>query len=99
MNLPTPSPVDASTASLQVGAADIPVLGFGTYGLSGTRLRDVLVAALRHGFRHIDTTQIYRNEAEVGEAIRLSGIPRSEVFSRRRSGSATWCAAIHGIRG
>ena len=46
----------------------------------GPRLQSILVAALRQGFRHIDTAQMYRNETDVGDAIRTSGIPRNEVF-------------------
>jgi 2,5-diketo-D-gluconate reductase B len=40
----------------------------------------IIPAALKGGFRHIDTAQIYRNEEEVGECIASSGIPRSEIF-------------------
>jgi len=40
----------------------------------------LLPAALRAGFRHIDTAQIYGNEADVGECVAASGIPRAEVF-------------------
>src|SRR5476649_1105181 len=71
---------DATTAMLHVSGADIPVLGFGTYGMSGDRLRNVLVAALQQGFRHIDTGQMYKNEADVGDAIGISGIARHNVF-------------------
>ena len=71
---------DAGTATVNAGGANIPVLGFGTYGMSGPLLRNVLVAALQQGFRHIDTAQIYQNEADVGIAIRASGIPRHAVF-------------------
>jgi 2,5-diketo-D-gluconate reductase B len=71
---------DAAGAALAVGGANIPVLGFGTYGMSGSGLQDVLVAALRQGFRHIDTAQIYQNEFDVGEAVRASGIPRDDIF-------------------
>jgi 2,5-diketo-D-gluconate reductase B len=71
---------DAVTATLHVSGADIPVLGFGTYGMSGVRLRNVLVAALQQGFRHIDTAQMYKNEADVGDAIALSGTDRNQVF-------------------
>jgi 2,5-diketo-D-gluconate reductase B len=58
----------------------VPSLGFGTYGMSGTSLRRVLIDALKSGFRHIDTAQIYENEADVGVAIRESGVPRGDVF-------------------
>ena len=48
--------------------------------MSGPVLQNVLVAALRQGFRHIDTAQVYRNEGDVGAAIRESGIQRDEIF-------------------
>jgi len=71
---------DAVSSILTVGGAKIPVLGFGTYGMSGPGLQNILVAALRQGFRHIDTAQMYQNEVDVGLAIRASGIPRNEIF-------------------
>ena len=71
---------DVTSATLSVGGANIPLLGFGTYGMSGTKLQNVLVAALRQGFRHIDTAQMYQNESDVGAAIRASGVARSDVF-------------------
>ncbi|SFB10617.1 Aldo/keto reductase [Collimonas sp. OK607] len=72
------SPV--ASEALVVGEAHLPRLGFGTYGMSGPRLEEILVAALRHGFRHIDTAQIYQNEADVGAAIRTSGVSRHDIF-------------------
>jgi diketogulonate reductase-like aldo/keto reductase len=71
---------DIASAKLSVGGANIPVLGFGTYGMSGPKLQNVLVAALQAGFRHIDTAQMYQNESDVGVAIRASSVPRSEAF-------------------
>jgi 2,5-diketo-D-gluconate reductase B len=76
----TYSGMDAKTATLDVGGAKIPVLGFGTYGMAGPRLQNILVAALQRGFRHIDTAQMYQNEADVGAAIHASGIPRDAIF-------------------
>jgi aryl-alcohol dehydrogenase-like predicted oxidoreductase len=76
----THSGMDAKTATVDVGGAKIPVLGFGTYGMAGPRLQNILVAALQRGFRHIDTAQMYQNEADVGAAIRASGIPRDAIF-------------------
>src|ERR1700745_588711 len=70
----------AATATLKTGGANIPLLGFGTYGMSGALLQNVLVAALQKGFRHIDTAQMYQNEADVGGAIRSSGVSRNAVF-------------------
>jgi 2,5-diketo-D-gluconate reductase B len=60
--------------------AKIPAIGFGTYGMSRQEMLRMIPAALKGGFRHIDTAQIYRNEEEVGEGIASSGIPRSEIF-------------------
>ena len=61
------------------GAA-IPALGFGTYGMSRDLMLRTVPAALDAGFRHIDTAQIYRNEAEVGECVQASGLNRADVF-------------------
>src|ERR1700754_5219540 len=72
--------LDVSTATLPVAAAQIPALGFGTYGMSGAKLQNVLVEALKQGFRHIDTAQIYQNELDVGAAVRTARIARSEIF-------------------
>jgi 2,5-diketo-D-gluconate reductase B len=71
---------DVASAKLSVGGANIPLLGFGTHGMSGPKLQNVLVAALQEGFRHIDTAQMYQNESDVGVAIRASGVPRIDVF-------------------
>jgi 2,5-diketo-D-gluconate reductase B len=71
---------DVASEKLSFGGANIPLLGFGTYGMSGPKLQNVLVAALQEGFRHIDTAQVYQNESDVGAAIRASGVPRSDVF-------------------
>jgi 2,5-diketo-D-gluconate reductase B len=60
--------------------ARIPAIGFGTYGMVRTEMLRMLPAALKGGFRHIDTAQIYRNEPEVGECAVSSGIRRSELF-------------------
>lgn len=60
--------------------AKIPAVGFGTYGMASREMLRMIPAALKGGFRHIDTAQIYRNEEEVGECIAASGIPRAEIF-------------------
>jgi diketogulonate reductase-like aldo/keto reductase len=65
---------------VSAGGAEIPALGFGTYGMSGPLLQNVLVAALQKGFRHIDTAQMYQNEGDVGAAISASRVPRDAVF-------------------
>ncbi|MGO4315894.1 aldo/keto reductase [Agrobacterium tumefaciens] len=60
--------------------ASIPVLGFGTFRIPGPDVLRIVPHALKVGFRHIDTAQIYGNEAEVGEAIAGSGVARSDIF-------------------
>lgn len=62
------------------GGATLPALGFGTYGMARPDMLRMIPAALRAGFRHIDTAQIYRNEAEVGECVAASGLRREELF-------------------
>jgi diketogulonate reductase-like aldo/keto reductase len=59
----------------------IPLLGFGTWKLKdGAEVKEAVSTALKVGYRHIDTAAIYDNERGVGQAIRDSGLPRSEVF-------------------
>jgi len=60
--------------------ADMPALGFGTYLVSEADCRHMVPHVLKLGYRHIDTAQLYRNEAAVGEGIRASGVPRAEIF-------------------
>ncbi len=63
-----------------VKGVKVPALGFGTWGLSGRQAYETTRQALDLGYRHIDTAQIYGNEAEIGRAIRDSGIARDEIF-------------------
>lgn len=63
-----------------VKAVKVPALGFGTWALSGREAYQATRQALDLGYRHIDTAQIYGNEAEIGRAIRESGIARGEIF-------------------
>lgn len=58
----------------------IPALGFGTFPLKGDEAARAVAMALELGLRHIDTAQMYGNEAAVGTALRDSGIPREELF-------------------
>lgn len=58
----------------------MPAVGFGTWQMSGQEAVDATSEALRVGYRLIDTAKIYDNEAEVGEAIRKSSVPRKEIF-------------------
>ena len=59
----------------------IPVLGFGTWkAKDGEEAYQATLAALKAGYRHIDTAAIYKNEESVGRAIKDSGVPREELF-------------------
>lgn len=67
------------TVTLSNGA-EMPLVGFGTWQLRGQEAYDATRYALEIGYRHLDTATMYRNEAEVGQALRDSGVPREEVF-------------------
>ena len=67
------------TIALRGGAA-IPQLGFGVFQIPPDRTEETVIRAFEAGYRHIDTAAGYHNEAEVGAAIRASGIKRAEVF-------------------
>jgi 2,5-diketo-D-gluconate reductase B len=58
----------------------IPQLGLGTFRLQGQQAIDSVRNGLELGYRHVDTAQIYGNEAEVGQALQDAGIARNEVF-------------------
>ena len=58
----------------------IPQLGFGVYQVEPAETKDATLTAFEVGYRHIDTAEMYGNEAGVGEAIAESGIDRSEIF-------------------
>ena len=59
---------------------EIPQLGFGTFQIPPEQTKAATLAALEAGYRHIDTAELYRNELEVGEAVRESGLAREDVF-------------------
>ena len=65
---------------VEAGGARIPAIGLGTWELRGRTCARLVEQALRLGYRHIDTAQVYENEREVGEGIRASGISRSGIF-------------------
>jgi diketogulonate reductase-like aldo/keto reductase len=68
------------TLTLNSGA-HIPQVGLGVWQApSGAATQAAVAQALKAGYRHIDTARIYGNEADVGAAIRASGIPRKDIF-------------------
>lgn len=58
----------------------LPAFGLGTFRLKGRTAVDSVRTALDVGYRAIDTAQIYENEADVGQAIAESGVPRGDLF-------------------
>jgi diketogulonate reductase-like aldo/keto reductase len=69
-----------TTAYVEANGARIPAVGLGTWDLRGRTCARVVEQALRLGYRHIDTAEMYDNEREVGDALRASRLPRGEVF-------------------
>lgn len=77
----------------------MPMLGLGTYTLTGKRGVDIMLDALELGYRLLDTAKMYGNEREVGEAFRKSGLGREELFvtSKLNSPCASYALAKRGI--
>ncbi|MFR1172948.1 MAG: aldo/keto reductase [Thomasclavelia ramosa] len=60
---------------------NIPVIGFGVFMIPNNGpTYEATLAALKAGYRHIDTAAGYMNESDVGKAIKDSGVPREEIF-------------------
>lgn len=58
----------------------MPLLGYGVYKVPTAQTKECVLQALQIGYRLLDTAQFYGNEAEVGQAIKESGIPRQDIF-------------------
>src|SRR6266404_2363724 len=65
---------------VEANGAKIPAIGLGTWELRGRTCARLVEQAIKLGYRHIDTAQIYENEREVGEGVRASGIRRDQMF-------------------
>lgn len=63
-----------------VNGRTMPALGLGTWDLRGATCTAAVGEALRIGYRHIDTVEMYGDEAEIGKALKASGVPRRELF-------------------
>src|SRR5262245_62607636 len=68
------------TPAVDANGARIPLLGLGTWELRGRTCTRIVEQALRLGYRHIDTAEMYDNEREVGDGLRASGVKRDDVF-------------------
>jgi 2,5-diketo-D-gluconate reductase B len=78
------TPVVASKTTdspvVEAHGARIPLIGLGTWNLRGSTCARMVEQALRLGYRHVDTAEMYDNEREVGEGVRASGLARDQVF-------------------
>ena len=75
-----PRVLDMSSTVPLPGGVAMPLVGFGTWALRGEHAYRAVRRALDVGYRHLDTATMYGNEAEIGRAVRDSGVPREEVF-------------------
>jgi 2,5-diketo-D-gluconate reductase B len=66
--------------NVEANGAKIPLIGLGTWELRGRTCARAVEQALRLGYRHVDTAEMYDNEREVGEGLRASGVARNDVF-------------------
>ncbi len=74
----SPSPLGGTLPLIHGGP--IPRLGLGLFRSKGSKAENAVLWALEAGYRHLDTATMYGNEDEVGEAIRMSGTSREEIF-------------------
>ncbi len=78
-------------------ARQMPMLGLGTYTLTGARGERIMLEALELGYRLLDTARMYGNEREVGRAVSKSGLSRGEIFVTSKLNAP--CASYAGAKG
>ena len=66
--------------NVEAHGAKIPLVGLGTWELRGRACARIVEQALRLGYRHVDTAEMYDNEREVGEGVHASGVKRADIF-------------------
>ena len=69
-----------ATFSFSGETGKMPAVGFGTSPMTGAMSAETVLAALKAGYRHIDTARKYGTESAVGQAMRASGLPRQHIF-------------------
>ena len=74
-------------------SASIPAVGFGTWKLEGSVCEEAVVHAIAEGYRHLDTAQVYGNEAALGSAVKASGVARAELFITTKLAEASFSDA------
>ncbi|GAA5851774.1 hypothetical protein JCM9279_004401 [Rhodotorula babjevae] len=80
--------IDVPTYKLSHGGR-IPAVGLGTWQSKPGEVEHAVEVALRNGYRHIDGALVYKNEREVGQGLKASGVPREDVFLT----SKLWCTS------
>jgi 2,5-diketo-D-gluconate reductase B len=65
---------------VEANGARIPAIGLGTMTMTEATCVEIVREALRVGYRHLDTAQMYGNETEVGQGLKASGVAREQVF-------------------
>ena len=84
MTHPTPGQAPAVVApglvTLETAGVQIPRIGLGTFRTTSDEARTLVRHALEAGYRHVDTAMRYENEPGVGQGVRDSSVPRSEIF-------------------
>lgn len=75
----------------------IPLLGFGTYEIVPAKTKAAVLTAFQAGYRLIDTAQYYRNEEQVGQAVRVSGLKREQVFITTKTMTSGYQETVAGI--
>ncbi len=89
---------------IETALTRMPALGFGTWPMRGAACQAAVESALALGYRHLDTAEMYGNEAEVGAAIRAAGLPRQALYlttkawTDKASGPAIRRAAADSLR-
>jgi alcohol dehydrogenase (NADP+) len=70
----------------------IPALGLGTFqgDTAGAQVKEIVLAALTKGYRHIDTAAAYGTEKEIGDALKESGVAREEIFVTTKLWVTMW---------
>lgn len=77
---PMTADLPSSMPIVEVGDARIPALGLGTWQNTGPQCAETVRNALELGYRHVDTAQMYGNEAEVGEGLAAADVHREDIF-------------------
>jgi 2,5-diketo-D-gluconate reductase A len=81
------------------GDVRIPQFGLGVFQVPPEKTVENVTHALNVGYRHIDTARAYQNEAQVGQAVRASGIPREELFITTKLWNSDHTKAVETLKG